>query len=58
MQTARLMADLLITQQGGARFTWGMNQDLYKATPIRKQYIEALQSADRGDYSALLIFAR
>jgi Fic-DOC domain mobile mystery protein B len=55
---ARLMADLLITQQGEQRFSWGMYQDLYKATPIRKQYIEALQRADRGDYSKLLEFVR
>lgn len=55
---ARLMADLLITQQGGVRFSWGMHQDLYKANSVRKQYIEALQLADRGDYSKLLRFAR
>ncbi len=55
---ARLMADLLITCEGGVRFSWGMYQDLYKVTPIRKQYIEALQLADKGDYSKLLIFAR
>ena len=52
------MADLLIMQQGGIRFSWGMHQDLYKATPIRKQYIEALKLADHGDYSKLLKFAR
>jgi len=55
---ARLMADLLIIQQGGVRFSWGMHQDLSKASQTRKQYIEALQLADRGDYSKLLIFAR
>ncbi len=55
---ARLMADLLITRQGGIRFSWGMHQDLYKANPVRKQYIEALQCADHGDYSKLLNFAR
>ena len=55
---ARLMADLLIVQQGQPRFSWGMHQDLYKANPIRRQYIEALQCADRGDYSKLLEFAR
>jgi len=55
---ARLMADLLITRLGNARFSWGMHQDLTKATAIRTQYIESLQLADRGDYSKLLIFAR
>lgn len=55
---ARLMADLLISQQGGKRFSWGMHQNLTKTSAVRKQYIEALQSADQGDYSNLLAFAR
>lgn len=55
---ARLIADLLIVKQGNPRFTWGMNQNLYKASPVRAQYIDALQLADRGDYSKLIIFAR
>lgn len=55
---ARLMADLLIMQRGVSRFSWGAAQNLYKSTPIRKQYIEALRLADRGDYSDLIIFAR
>src|ERR1700733_2964862 len=54
---ARLIADLLIMQQGNSRFSWGMHQNLYKATPIRTQYIESLRLADRGDYSKLLTFA-
>ncbi len=57
---ARLMADVLITKLGQSRFSWGIHQeqDLYKATSVRKQYIEALQCADRGDYSKLISFAR
>lgn len=55
---ARLMADCLIKQQGEKMFSWGFHQDLYAATPVRKQYIEALQCADKGDFSKLLIFAR
>lgn len=55
---ARLMADLLIMQHRGKRFSWGMNQDLSKATPIRKQYIQALRLADHGDYTMLTTFAR
>ena len=55
---ARLMADLLLIQQNKSRFSWGMYQDLYAANPIRKQYIEALQLADYGDYSKLLLFVR
>lgn len=55
---ARLMADILITKHGGLRFSWGMHQDLYKANPVRKQYIDSLKLADNGDYSKLLIFVR
>ena len=55
---ARLMADLLLIQQNKSRFSWGMYQDLHAANPIRKQYIEALQLADYGDYSKLLLFVR
>ena len=55
---ARLMADLLITKWGGKIFSWGLYQDLVKATEVRKEYIAALQLADRGDYSKLLAFAR
>lgn len=55
---SRLIADLLITQQGEKRFSWGMHQDLYKASATRKEYIQALQCADRGDYTKLLLFAR
>jgi len=55
---ARLMADLLVMQQGQPRFNWGAHQNLYDATPIRKKYIEALRLADAGDYTALIDFAR
>ncbi len=62
---ARLTADLLLVLQGGRQFSWGLHQkisrsnyDLYNSTPVRKQYIQALQLADRGCFSKLLIFAR
>ncbi len=55
---ARLIADLLIVQQGGARFSWGMHQNLQKASSVRKQYIESLKLADHGSFSQLLTFAR
>lgn len=54
----RLMSDLLIIQQGGIPFSWGMNQDLYKPTLVCQKYIDALQLADNGNYSKLLTFAR
>ncbi len=55
---ARLAADLLIIQLGAQQFTWGMNQDLTQESSIRKEYIQALQLADKGDYTKLIIFAR
>ena len=36
-------------------FTWG-RKNLSEAGNIRKQYIESLQSADKGDYEPLLAF--
>lgn len=55
---ARLISDLLIKLHGRQRFSWGGRQDLSKSCEVRRQYIEALRSADRGDYSKLIIFAR
>lgn len=55
---ARFISDLLIVQQGGKSFSWGMNRDLYKESPVRKLYIEALHLADKGNFSQLLLFAR
>ncbi len=55
---ARLIADLLIKQLGNVPFQWGTYQDLIEQTSIRKQYIEALQDADRGDYKKLITFSR
>lgn len=55
---ARQMADLLAMQLGHERFSWGKNQDLGTATPIRTLYIQALREADRGGYASLLVFAR
>ena len=54
---ARLMADLLVMQLGGARFSWG-RQSLREAGVARARYIEALHAADRHDITALLEFAR
>ena len=55
---ARLIADVLIEQLGAPRFTWGGSNSLVNLTALRKDYIEALRQADRGDLSALLAFAR
>jgi Fic-DOC domain mobile mystery protein B len=54
---ARLMADLLIVQLQGNRFTWGRT-NLATTSDTRKSYIEALQAADQGNIMQLITFAR
>lgn len=59
---ARMMADLLVERLGQPRFSWGRrrlaNGNLTDATPIRGDYIAALQAADARDIAPLLAFAR
>jgi hypothetical protein len=52
------MADVLIEQLGGPRFSWGGSDALVDATSLRSTYIGALRQADRGDLKALVSFAR
>ena len=54
---SRLAADMLITQQGGTRFTWGRT-NLQNAGDVRRAYINALHAADRHDLKPLIRFAR
>ncbi|MDQ7010724.1 MAG: mobile mystery protein B [Mariprofundaceae bacterium] len=55
---ARMMADLLLEKKLGAvRFSWGGEEIVY-ANDCRQQYVKALQAADKGDYSPLLLFVR
>ncbi|MFI4985970.1 MAG: mobile mystery protein B [Alphaproteobacteria bacterium] len=54
---ARLMADLLVVQLGGARFTWGSGS-LGDPGALRKRYVEALRAADAHNLGPLLAFAR
>lgn len=54
---ARLVADLLVMQHGGERFSWG-RASLYSASELRQRYITALREADRYDLAALVAFAR
>lgn len=54
---SRLAADILITQLGGQRFSWG-GADLQKAGTARAVYIAALQAADNHDLEPLVKFAR
>jgi len=55
---ARVMTDLILEKKLGARrFTWG-NGKINQAGDCRQQYIQALQTADKGDFSRLLHFVR
>jgi hypothetical protein len=54
---SRLASDLLATQQGGPRFTWG-SANLQNEGDVRKAYIDALRAADNHDLKPLITFAR
>lgn len=54
---ARLIADLLVMQLGGERFSWG-RANLRDAGDLRTRYIAALQAADGYDIAPLVEFAR
>lgn len=54
---ARLMADLIVRQEGRPPFSWG-GASLTTTSELRERYIAALRSADNGDMAPLLRFAR
>lgn len=54
---SRTCADWLVTKHGGSRFSWGANTHRPEAE-VRRDYIAALRTADAGDISELLRFAR
>jgi len=54
---ARLVADKFLFSHGERLPSWP-DAELIKKTDIRTKYIEALQSADRGDYKQLEEFTR
>lgn len=54
---SRMMADLLVAQLGGTRFTWG-GSALRDHDETRRLYIDALHAADNHDFGPLLEFAR
>lgn len=54
---ARLMADLLVIQLGGKRFSWG-STNLQSVSEVRQRYLSALQAADNHDVRPLMEFAR
>ena len=54
---SRLAGDLLVTQQGGSRFTWG-SANLQREGDVRRAYIDALHAADDHDVRPLIAFAK
>lgn len=54
---SRTAADLLITQLGNERFSWG-RISLVDASTTRRIYIDSLRSADAHEHAPLLAFAR
>lgn len=54
---ARLVADLVVMELGGERFSWG-RANLRDVGTMRQRYITALQAADDHDITPLLGFAR
>ena len=54
---SRLMADLLVMQLGGERFSWG-STSLSDAGTVRARYIDAWKAADNRGIGLLLEFAR
>lgn len=54
---SRLAADVLVTQLGGTRFTWG-SASLQAPGEVRRTYIGALHAADDHDLHPLIAFAR
>ncbi len=54
---ARMMTDLLLMQNGAARFSWG-EDTLMTEGEVRGRYIAALRAADARDYAPLLAFVR
>jgi Fic-DOC domain mobile mystery protein B len=54
---SRLAGDLLATQLGEKRFTWG-SASIVSISDTRRGYVDALKQADGGDIAPLLAFAR
>lgn len=53
---ARLAADILLARHGEQRFDWLGGGSLDQIGPVRARYIDALRSADKGDYGPLLAY--
>jgi Fic-DOC domain mobile mystery protein B len=54
---ARLVQDIFLYYNDHGRPQWP-SEELLRKSPIRKDYIDCLKSADKGDYKPLLEFIR
>jgi Fic-DOC domain mobile mystery protein B len=54
---ARMMADLVLRRLGQPALSWG-GGSLSNISELRRAYVDALRSADRGDFDALIAFSR
>ncbi len=54
---ARIACDLLLIYHKRDAFTWGV-ENLMAEGDVRKNYIDALRQADRGDYAPLMMLVR
>lgn len=54
---ARMMTDLLLTENGAVRFNWGEGS-LAGDGDVRTRYLTALRAADARDYAPLMVFVR
>jgi Fic-DOC domain mobile mystery protein B len=54
---ARLMADVILSNLGRSRFSWG-SADLYRKGDARDRYLAALKEADRSNMKPLFAFVR
>jgi len=54
----RVAADYLVRALGRPPFTWGAGLAAVTTTELRSAYLSALRSADRGDHTKVLTFAR
>lgn len=54
----RLATDLLLVRWGRPAFTWGADQGSADADGTRREYIDALRSADNGESEPLYRFVR
>ena len=54
---ARLVADVVAVKYGHPEFSWG-SMELTAPREARNDYLSALRTADKGDFTPLLKFAR